>query len=282
MSKGNKVLNAVVDQIIERCEAKGIAPWQVPHITNQDSMNLEYKNPYTGINRWATVLAGFNSPYWVTANQVKKLGGHIKKGQKHTKIIKMALIEKKRKNDKGEEEVYARWVQPVRYYRIFNVEQTEGVSVEKYVDTKIKNIQPCDTVVVNYQDKPKIVFDSLKPVYDMDSDTIHMPKDTAFKSSEWFYNSLFRELASSTGHPDRLNRRTQIQKSSNAVTHGKEELVIEITSAMISNHCGILEKTIDNSTSYVKGWLDALKANPRMLLSSAGMAEKAFKHIVKD
>ena len=283
MSKGNKVLQAVVSQIIERCEEKGITPWQAPYSLRQSPMNLEYKNAYTGINRWATSLSGFNSPYWVSFSQVQKLGGKIKKGQKHTKIVKMALIEKTKENAKGEQEVYARWVQPVRYYKMWNVEQTEGIEVEDFVQTEFEPIESCEHVLVNCHDKPTILYDGSEPQYDQDTDQIRMPKQASFKTKEDFYNALFHELAHSTGHEKRLNRRTLVQVGEYGTkTYSKEELVAELTSAMLSSHCGILEKTINSSTSYVKGWLDTLKANPRMLLSSAGLAEKAFKYIVRD
>ena len=281
MSKGNKVLQAVVSQIIERCEEKGITPWQAPYSLRQSPMNLEYKNAYTGINRWATSLSGFNSPYWVSFAQVQKLEGKIKKGQKHTKIVKMALIEKKRENAKGEQEVYARWVQPVRYYKMWNIEQTEGIEVEDFVQTEFEPIEACEHVIANCHDKPKILFDGSEPQYDQDNDQIRMPKQVSFKSKEDFYNALLHELAHSTGHEKRLNRLVQVGEYGTK-TYSKEELVAELTSAMLSSHCGISEKTINSSASYVKGWLDTLKANPRMLLSSAGLAEKAFKYIVTD
>ena len=284
MSKQNKVLDAVMNQIIERIEKAGVLPWQRSWKLANAPMNIEYQNAYSGLNRWSTVLAGFTSPYWLTINQINKLGGKIKKGEGHTKIMKVALIEKKRKNDKGEEEVYARWTQPVRYYKMWNLEQTEGVEapVDK-AEEAFEPIEACEGVVDGYINAPELKFNGTSPTYNKDKDLICMPKKGSFTTPEDFYNTLFHEFAHSTGHSDRLNRRTLVElESYGSETYSKEELVAELASSMLCGHCGVEQKTIDNSASYISGWLDKLKANPRMLMASARMAEKAFDHIVKD
>jgi len=284
MSKQNKVLDAVVSQIIERIEETGVLPWQRPWRASSQPMNMEYKNAYSGLNRWSCILAGYTSPFWLTFPQIKKFEGKVKKGERHTKIMKVALIEKKRENDKGEKEVYARWVQPVKYYKMWNLEQVEGIDSPEIIQDGSFEIETCEDVVSGYDGAPSILFGGTEASYIPENDVINMPPKNSFTSPEEFYNTLFHEYAHSTGHPNRLNRRTLIQNNGSieSETYGKEELVAELTASMLCGHCNIVKKVIDNSTAYISGWLNKMKAEPRMLMASAGQAEKAFKHILQD
>jgi antirestriction protein ArdC len=283
MAKQNKVLDAVVNQIIERIEKTGVLPWQRPWRSANQPMNMEYKNAYSGLNRWSCILAGYTSPFWLTFSQISKLGGKIKKGNQHTKIMKVALIEKKRKNAKGEEEVYARWTQPVKYYKMWNLEQTEGIEApETQAGEVFEPIKACESLVKGFMDSPAVIFGGSKAEYSVKKDEIKIPKKEAFINSEEFYNTLFHEYAHSTGHSSRLNRRTVVENASfGTETYGKEELVAELTASMLCGHCNVVNKVIDNSSAYISGWLNKMRAEPRMLMASAGMAEKAFKHIVE-
>ena len=282
MSKQNKVLDAVVSQIIERIEATGVLPWQRPWRSANQPMNMEYKNAYSGLNRWSCILAGYTSPFWLTFPQIRKFGGKIKKGNQHTKIMKVALIEKKRKNAQGEEEVYARWTQPVKYYKMWNLEQTEGIEAPEVADDgSFEPIKACEDVVKGFTDAPAVVFGGSKASYNLKKDEIEIPKKEAFISPEEFYNTLFHEYAHATGHSSRLNRRTLVENANfGTETYGKEELVAELTASMLCGHCNVEQKTINNSSAYISGWLNKMRAEPRMLMASAGMAEKAFKHVV--
>ena len=65
--------------------------------------------------------------------------------------------------------------------------------------------------------------------------------------------------------------------------YSREELVAEIGSAMLCNRVGIeVEKAFRNSVAYIKGWLRALKDDPKMIVWAAGRAEKAAKFILNE
>jgi antirestriction protein ArdC len=51
--------------------------------------------------------------------------------------------------------------------------------------------------------------------------------------------------------------------------------VAEMGAAFLAGYCGIENRTIDNSASYLANWLDALKNEPRMVLVAASQAQKA-------
>ena len=52
---------------------------------------------------------------------------------------------------------------------------------------------------------------------------------------------------------------------------------------MLCNRTGIeVEKAFRNSVAYIKGWLKALKDDPKMIVWAAGRAEKAAKFILNE
>jgi antirestriction protein ArdC len=65
---------------------RGVVPWHQPWKAGI-SYNLVSRQPSRGINVWLTASAGFSSPYWLTFNQAKALGGSIQKGAKGTPVV---------------------------------------------------------------------------------------------------------------------------------------------------------------------------------------------------
>jgi antirestriction protein ArdC len=251
--------------------------------------NLLTKRPYNGINRWATALQGKPSPYWLTFSQCSKLGGKVKKGAKHAKVVWYALIEKKRKLPDGTEEVANRFYAPVKYHRVFNYSDTEGIDLSEVSGIAaakdmegFDSIEACEDVISSYADAPKVKHrKGGDPSYSRVKDEVVMPQPTDFDGEEDYYSTIFHEYALSTGHSSRLDRKSSAESSEAGDTSfGKEALVAELSAAILCHKCNIDPKTIDNSAAYLKGWLKALRAEPKMLLQSAQLAEKAVKHIV--
>ena len=87
--------------------------------------------------------------------------------------------------------------------------------------------------------------------------------------------------SNATGHKSRLNR-----KAVNGFhffgdkEYSKEELVAEMGAAFLSGNCGIEAVTIDNSASYIQGWLKALKGDNKLVIRAAGQAQKAADFIL--
>ena len=87
-------------------------------------------------------------------------------------------------------------------------------------------------------------------------------------------------MTHSTGHKSRLDRLTDTA-AFGSEQYSKEELVAELGSAFLVNHCGLeTEASFQNSTGYVQGWLKALKNDKRLIVTAAGAAEKAVNLIL--
>ena len=91
------IYEMVTNLIVEHLEA-GVVPWQMPWKTSGGMpRNLVSKKAYRGFNFWYLLSFGFENPYFLTFNQVKDLGGSIKKGAKSFQVVfwKMFEIEQK-------------------------------------------------------------------------------------------------------------------------------------------------------------------------------------------
>jgi antirestriction protein ArdC len=85
------------------------------------------------------------------------------------------------------------------------------------------------------------------------------------------YSTLFHELTHSTGHKSRLDRVgiTDLGRFGD-VNYSKEEMVAEMGAAYMCGLAGIENKTINESASYLKGWLLRLRNDSRLLLIRGG------------
>lgn len=275
----NKVYEIVTSQIIEALE-EGTVAWQRGWV-NSDHKNLASKKAYRGINPFllniATIKNGYKSTFWATYKQIKKLGGQVKKGEKSSVVTFFSWIVKKDKD--GNEDAFPM----LRYYRVFNSEQADfpdGFELPD-IDALPDNFDPiaeADYLIEHMPNKPEIKHAGNRAFYSPRDDSVTMPSRESFMTTEDYYSVLFHELGHSTGHTTRLNRHQGTSHAFGSKDYSKEELVAEMTAAMI---CGILgiEQLIDNSAAYISSWLKALKDDKMMVIQAAGLAQKAADYI---
>ena len=87
-------------------------------------------------------------------------------------------------------------------------------------------------------------------------------------------------MVHSTGHENRLDRLNKMA-AFGSQEYSKEELIAEIGAAALINIAGIeKEKVFKNSTSYIQGWLSALKNDKKLIVAATGKAQKAIDYIL--
>ena len=84
----------ITQKIIDILEA-GIIPWQKPWKGGCQPMNLKTGHKYKGINHILLALGDFDTPYFLTFNQIRELGGKLKSGSQGNMIIYWNIKEKK-------------------------------------------------------------------------------------------------------------------------------------------------------------------------------------------
>lgn len=272
----NKVYEIITEKVVESLK-KGVVPWNQPwRVTGH--RNMISKKEYRGINPFLLDLKGFKSPFWMTYNQAKGLGGNVKKGEKGTMVVFWKML--KKDDGKGSEKN----IPLLRYYTIFNLEQTEGID-QKHVPVDEKRehrpIADAEKVVAEFADKPTVSHGGDRACYAPLSDRIEMPHPENFKTGEGYYRTLFHEFGHSTGHAKRLARRDHSAFwVGGKQDYAKEELVAEMTSAFLAGECQFTE-TVNNedTVAYIGNWLKALNNDPTMVVSAAGQAQKAADYI---
>jgi len=271
------IYDMCTDRIMDSLE-NGTVPWARQWAKNGLPMNLTTKKPYRGINVFLTSLMNFGSPYWVTAKQAIKLKGKIMKKQSPTPITfwKRPEVDEKTGESKG----FGFYL----YYKVWNVEQTEGIEYPKHDQLdKFVDLVDCEKITDNMPDVPEIVFGGNSATYDKMADKIELPNKEKFVSEPAFYSVKYHELIHSTGHTKRLNR-DELMESKGIVLGGedysKEELTAEIGASFLSGLTGIGEKVIDNQSAYIAGWLKSLRNDKRLVLSAASKAQKAVDYIL--
>jgi len=263
------VYEIVTNKIIEKLE-QGVIPWRKPWV-NSAAVNWVSQKPYRGIN---TML--LDPGEYASRKQILNAGGWIKKEElKNYQIVVYWLW--KDKIDKDTEEVIGRFVKPF-YYKVWNI-NTQVTGLESKREEQIFDHDPveeAENVIQGYSNGPSYSFNSGKAVYKPALDHINVPPMKDFKNVDEYYSTMFHEMVHSTGHKSRLNR-IGVTK---AVAFGdevysKEELVAEIGSAMLCGVAGVDSSTIDNSVSYIKSWLSALKNDKKLVVTAASQAQKA-------
>lgn len=279
------VYQIITDRIIEEM-SKGIIPWQRPwHGAIDGAVSYETGRPYSFLNQFLLGRPG----EWLTFNQIKKLGGKIKKGAKAGMVTFVKTYVKKGKGDVTEdgEEVKDGMGFVLRYYNVFHIDDCEGIKSkleDKPKDDGLKPIEIADKLANEYVEREDTLKMEIKvsnsAYYSPATDTVVVPQLDQYDAAEEFYSTMFHELVHSTGVSKRCDRGLGKIAGKRSDEYSREELVAEMGSAMILNQLGIdSEKAFKNSVAYLQGWLRELKNDNRMIVWAASRAEKAVKYI---
>ena len=273
------VYEIITERIIKQLES-GVAPWRKPW-TCQTPANLITQKEYRGLNVFTLASQGFPSRFWLTFNQATKLGGRIRKGEKPSLVIFWNVgDEQETTTPDGTKESSRPFL--LRYYRVFNFSQTKGIDIPASLLQGTRTNDPivtCEQIVASMPNPPAFQ-QSDKAWYSSSNDMVGMPARGLFHSSEEFYATEFHELAHSTGHPKRLHRENFDNPAHfDSESYSKEELIAEMTAAMLCGIAGIEQKTLENSAAYLKTWIARLKSDSRLLVSAASQAQKAADFI---
>ncbi|MBW6479473.1 MAG: DUF1738 domain-containing protein [Bacteroidales bacterium] len=276
------IYEMVTNLIIDRLE-KGVVPWQMPWKSGGAiPSNLVSKKVYRGFNFWYLLSFGFERPFLLTFNQVKTLGGSIRKGSNSYQVIFWKLLDMKNKDGSTEE------IPMLRYYRVFHIDDVDGIPEDKKPKTDSHDhdfnpIAVCEKLVTNWTDAPTVRYGQTRAAYAPLRDEILMPDPKTFFEDEKFYSILFHEMTHSTGHRKRLNRHEKFNDHRfGSKDYSLEELVAEMGAAYLCGLCEIENKTIDNSAAYIQSWLSKLKSDNKFIIQASSYAQKAVDYILEN
>ena len=281
-----KIYDLITDRIITLLE-KGVIPWRKPwDAASGAPRNLVSGKAYRGINAMLLCSLGFNSPWFVTFNQAKAMGGAVKKGAHGFPVVFWKFLEASTAPEDDEEQAGGRDRVPLlRYYTVFNLEQTEGITAGKIPAAEPRHFDPieaCEQIMEHMPKRPatRYTIEGLA-YYQPSTDTVTMPLRETFTSPAEFYGTLFHECVHASGAPHRLARKSLTGWAPfGSAEYSREELVAEMGAGFLCAAAGIDGATLENSAAYIRSWLQVLKDDRRAVIVAAGQAQKAADFIL--
>lgn len=294
--------DVITDRITAMLE-QGVVPWRKSWSDGSGDapMNGATARAYRGVNvfvLWAErFMKNYSAPVWFTFKQANEAGGKIIKGSHGVPVVYRGEL----KVDRDDVDVNPESGEPaqktiafLRYSTVFNIDQIEFESDDKRAAIierlKIRTpdysarIERAEMIVKNMPNCPTIAErDQSRACYSPALDLVVMPLRQQFVSMDMFYHSLFHEIGHSTAHESRLNRMKNwmsAETSEGCDPYGYEELVAEMTAAFVGAEAGLSETVLNDSASYIDGWIKAIKKDRRILVFAAGAAQKAADYIL--
>lgn len=289
-SKAQEYRDELVKKLCDAME-KGTAPWQKTWTDGDAPFNAVSGRPYHGINSinlalQSQSLGHAEDPRWLTYDQAKEKGWHVKPGERGTHVEFYKFDEKPKVDEFGDPVLDEDGKQEVeksvlvRNYVVFHASQIEGIS--PYVPKARNPIETSEKAErILKESGAEIRHGGNEAFYSLTGDYIQVPERGQFKTQADYYSTALHELSHWTGHPSRLNRETS--SDMNSETYAKEELVAEISSMFVSAETGIpqTQEHFDNHAAYVDHWVKAIKEDPNALFRAVNQAQKASEEILK-
>jgi antirestriction protein ArdC len=226
---------------------------------------------------WMAQSAGYRTPRYLTFKQALELGGHVRKGERGTKVYFVKQLQVR--DERTEEEEATRVVPMMREYVVFNVDQCDGLPerVLTLGEVKRRNPDERDPTIDDFLacSGADIREGAGEAFYSPGGDFISVPRFEAFKSAAHFYGVAFHELGHFTGHKTRLDRDLRSRFGERA--YAAEELVAELVAAFL---CA--EFSIDGDlrhAGYVASWISLLKVDSRAFFTACSRAQSAADYL---
>ncbi|GAA7257889.1 zincin-like metallopeptidase domain-containing protein [Helicobacter pylori] len=311
-----EIINREVDKLtnfIEEAIKNNNTPWR----KEWDTSHAIAHNPYTGsiyqgmnerFLRLNTLIKDYSSNAYLTFNNIKDLGGYVKKGEKAQALFhysKIPLTEEdiqkklkeyeKRTGKKPSKEIEESFREEekvlIKPFSVFNLDQCE-VDYEKLKEHQIRKgiIRTLDELKAEKEIKTIEIVESIlknsnilikengvgRAFYDSREDFISLPPRKVFKDEKGYYATALHELGHATGHESRLNRK--LENFFGSEDYAQEELRAELFSFLQGQNL-LLNFDFDNHTSYLKSWQEKAKDGIReAVLDSLKMCDYVEKN----
>lgn len=264
-----------------------------------------------------TFKNSYKAPVYMTYPQAKGEGASIKANEKAIPVIHANVsyrnnetkeyIREKDYNELPDEEKekYRKVLSSITYANVFNIDQSNlrevkpelyDKLIEPYQASRSEEMQLDDSNLYSNEAVDKMVSEnqwvakiqanqqSDSAYYSPSLDIIVIPQKQQFDKGgdgvaegQRYYNTLFHEMAHSTGAKERLNRDLSGRFGSPA--YAREEVVAETSAAFVGAAMGFKPEVMKESLVYLKGWLENAEGNAKDLNYAMGDVSKATEQI---
>ena len=170
-----------------------------------------------------------------------------------------------------------------RVFTVFNVEQTEGMTIEPLAraEQRFDVVERGEAIKaamerdgLKFSEHPKFAFYSLK------RDEVSVPPRGQFQDEKGYYGTLLHEIGHATGAEKRLNREGITGNHRfGSEGYAKEELRAEIFSVFMAAQIGIPHDETRHK-AYIQSWAEALKKDKNEIFRAAAEAGKAVDYVL--
>ena len=283
--------------------------WRKPWITANvcPAQNIS-GNIYSGFNQFflsiISSMKGWEHPLFLTDKQCERLGVLIGKGEH---AFPIACVKTWYRDESGQKrptvspKVYETMDEEARkgyvrkesllYYKGYNISQTNFRDIrpekmaqieEKYKavtdvsrDIKVPAIDKMlaeQSWVCKIHEQP-----SNQAYFSKLEDAIVIPRREQFADRGAFYGTLYHEMTHSTGVESRINR--EMGGFFGSTDYAREELVAELSSAILCTKSGIDATISEHNLQYLKSWMEVLSEDPKAITQVVADASKAADFI---
>ena len=269
---------------------------------------------YSGSNSFflqlQTAAKGYQLPVYLTFKQAHNLKAHVLKGEKAFPVVYWDMMVKDKDGKKISSDEYKAMTKEerknldvipfIKAFPVYNIDQTnlrevQPERVQKLIDKfKVPELRDTQGMYAHSALDRMIQQQSwLCPIqadkrengayYSPSRDIVVLPMKAQFNTGNSpeeiyrdgmeFYSTMLHEMTHSTMTPERLNR--EMGGKFGDPKYAKEELVAELTAAMISHSMGFDSKITDNSAAYLDSWIGVLKKEPKFIVSIMADVNKA-------
>lgn len=275
-----------------------IKPWSAANSPNGDQqpfpINAITKRPYSGINLpllWAEAhLQGFSQDRWLTFNQARKAGGHIRKGERSS----LAVLYKPMERDAQDAAGNALLVENgdskqlhfaiLKAHHLFNIEQTQGLEA---LDGSPSGAGQQDAFATNVGAEHLLLSSGARLLHKAADlafyyplkDFIQLPTKAQFHDEGGYYATALHELVHWSGHGSRLGREGVIAAHLfGSPAYAFEELIAEMGAAFLCAAVGVQGEL--RHEAYLDTWLSLLKADKHAIFRASGKAREAAEYLL--
>ena len=269
---------------------------------------------YSGSNslflQLQTAAKGYQLPVYLTFKQAHNLKAHVLKGEKAFPVVYWDMMVKDKDGKKISSDEYKSMTKEerknldvipfIKAFPVYNIDQTnlrevQPERMQKLIDKfKVPELRDTQGMYAHSALDRMIQQQSwLCPIqadkrengayYSPSRDIVVLPMKAQFNTGNSpeeiyrdgmeFYSTMLHEMTHSTMTPERLNR--EMGGKFGDPKYAKEELVAELTAAMISHSMGFDSKITDNSAAYLDSWIGVLKKEPKFIVSITADVNKA-------
>lgn len=200
--------------------------------------------------------------------QVKRRPDHVPAGKWGTRIVFSSPVTKKKRSEDEEDTKFFL----LKSYTVFCLDQVDG----PFDHLRPQQPEP-SKLFENFEAGNELIAATGADIrtgnlacYVPSGDYIVMPSKESFHSAPEYYETAFHELTHWTEHSSRLNWDRKNE------SYAMGELIAEISSCYLAAELGIPNsERIEQSSAYLKSWLECLKGDNRAIFRACSQASKA-------